>query len=136
MKEERKPCLHAHVKWFYGQSERAYHLNYFIMRYSARSLRHRYEHTQFTILFKEELKKIVLRALWSYISPWEFLRTLEKSKKHSPSARASPHFSRVLKNFRVLKKKQCTRRVFHFFNSVNHTIPCVVYLWGEEKYEQ
>ena len=31
MKEERKPCLHAHVKWFYGQSERAYYLNYFIM---------------------------------------------------------------------------------------------------------
>ena len=30
MKEERKPCLHAHVKWFYGQSERAYYLNYFI----------------------------------------------------------------------------------------------------------
>ena len=22
---------YAHVKWFYGQSERAYHLNYFIM---------------------------------------------------------------------------------------------------------
>ena len=31
MKEERKPCLHAHVKWFYGQSERAYYLNYFII---------------------------------------------------------------------------------------------------------
>ena len=27
MKEER----YAHVKWFYGQSERAYYLNYFIM---------------------------------------------------------------------------------------------------------
>ena len=31
MKEERKPCFTcAHVKWFYGQSERAYYLNYFI----------------------------------------------------------------------------------------------------------
>ena len=30
MKEERKPCLHTHVKWFYGQLERAYYLNYFI----------------------------------------------------------------------------------------------------------
>ena len=30
MKGERKPCLYAHVKWFYGQSERAYYLNYFI----------------------------------------------------------------------------------------------------------
>ena len=27
MKEER----YAHVKWFYGQSERAYYLNYFII---------------------------------------------------------------------------------------------------------
>ena len=25
---------YAHVKWFYGQSERAYHLNYFIMQFS------------------------------------------------------------------------------------------------------
>ena len=25
---------YAHVKWFYGQSERAYHLNYFIKRLS------------------------------------------------------------------------------------------------------
>ena len=29
----------------------------------------------------------------SYISTWEFLRTLEKCEKHSPSARASPHCS-------------------------------------------
>ena len=28
-----------------------------------------------------------------YISTWEFLRTLEKYEKHSPSARASPHCS-------------------------------------------
>ena len=35
MKEERKPCLHAHVKWFYGQSERAYYLNYFIIARSS-----------------------------------------------------------------------------------------------------
>ena len=44
----------------------------------------------------------------SYISTREFLRTLEKCEKHSPSARASrasrasPHFSSVLKNSRVL----------------------------------
>ena len=29
----------------------------------------------------------------SYIGTWEFLRTLEKCEKHSPSARASPHCS-------------------------------------------
>ena len=69
MKEERKPCLHAHVKWFYGQSERAYYLNYFIMRYSARSLRHRYEHTQFTILFKEELKKTCSSSIVELYKP-------------------------------------------------------------------
>ena len=34
MKEERKPCLHTlMLKWFYGQSERAYYLNYFINTY-------------------------------------------------------------------------------------------------------
>ena len=34
MKEERKPCLHTlMVKWFYGQSEHAYYLNYFIKLY-------------------------------------------------------------------------------------------------------
>ena len=30
MKEERKPCLHT-LMWFYGQSERAHYLNYFII---------------------------------------------------------------------------------------------------------
>ena len=52
--------------------------------------------------FIKEIKKLVTSALLSSISTREFLRTLEKCKKHSPSARASPHFSRVLKNSRVL----------------------------------
>ena len=31
MKEEQKPCLHTlMLNCFYGQSERAYYLNYFI----------------------------------------------------------------------------------------------------------
>ena len=30
MKEEQKLFTYAHVKWFYGQSEHAYYLNYFI----------------------------------------------------------------------------------------------------------
>ena len=51
--------------------------------------------------FIKEIKNWFL-ALLSYICTWEFLRTLEKCEKHSPSARASPHFSRVLKNSRVL----------------------------------
>ena len=72
------------------------------LRYNARSPRHRYERAQFTIHFTNEVKKLVPRALLSYISTWKFLRTLEKCKKHSPSARASPHLSRVLKNSRVL----------------------------------
>ena len=33
MKEERKTMFaYAHVKWFYGQSEHMYYLNYFIMK--------------------------------------------------------------------------------------------------------
>ena len=54
------------------------------------------------IYFMKKMNKLVPRALLSYISTWEFLRTREKCEKHSPSARASPHFSRVLKNSRVL----------------------------------
>ena len=67
------------------------------LRYSTRSLRHRYERAQFTIPFLKKIKKLVPRALLSYISTWEFLGTLEKYEKHSPSARASPHFLVFLK---------------------------------------
>ena len=67
-----------------------------LLRYNARSPRHRYGRAQFTIHFIKEIKKLVPRALLSYIGTWEF-RTLEKHKKHTPSARASPHFARVLK---------------------------------------
>ena len=53
----------------------------------------------------KEITKLVPRALLGYISTWEFLRTLEKCEKHSASAsapaRASPHFSSVLKNSQV-----------------------------------
>ena len=51
---------------------------------NACSLRHRYERAQFTIHFIKEIKKLVSRALLSYISTWELLRTLEKCEKHSP----------------------------------------------------
>ena len=44
--------------------------------------------------YKKEIKKLALCALLSYISTWKFLRTLEKC--------FSMHFSRVLKNSRVL----------------------------------
>ena len=53
------------------------------------------------VYFIKEIKNAP-SALLSYISTREFLRTLEKCDKHLPSARASLHFSRVLKNFRVL----------------------------------
>ena len=82
----------------YFLKARASSLTSALLRYNARSLRHRYGH----INFKKELEKLVPRALFSYISPWKFLRTLENCEKHSPSARASPHFSRILKNSRVL----------------------------------
>ena len=43
----------------------------------------------FAFLFYKRNKKLVPRALLSYISTWDFLRTLEKCQKHSPAARAS-----------------------------------------------
>ena len=58
---------------------------------------------EYYVLYKRN-KKLVPRTLLSYISTREFLRTLEKCEKHSLSARASPHFSRDLKNSRVLVK--------------------------------
>ena len=55
------------------------------------------------IYFIKEIKKLVPHALLSlYISTQEFLRTLEKCKKHSLSARACLLFSRVLRNSCVL----------------------------------
>ena len=74
-----------------------------LLRYNPRSLRHRYERAQFTIYFIKEIKRPCSSSIiLSYISTWEFLRTLEKCEKHSPLARASPYFSRVRKNSRVL----------------------------------
>ena len=49
-----------------------------LLRYNTRSLRHRYEPAQFTIHLITEIKKLVPRALLTYISTWELLRTLEK----------------------------------------------------------
>ena len=60
-----------------------------LLRYNACSLCHWYEHAQFTIHFIKEKEKLVPRALLSYISTWEFLRTHKKCKKHLPSACAS-----------------------------------------------
>ena len=102
------------------------------LRYNARSLRHRYERAQFTIHFTNEVKKLVPRALLSFISTWKFLRTLEKCKKHSPSTRASPHLSRVLKKFpRACITQQCTRRVFYFFiiGNVENNFSLFSWVW-------
>ena len=74
----------------YFHKARAFGLTSALLRYSARSLCRRYERTQFTIHFTKGIKKLVPQALLSYISTWEFLRTLEKCEKHSPSARAPP----------------------------------------------
>ena len=35
---------YAHVKWFYGQSERAYYLNYFIKKTYVQCLLYRFIH--------------------------------------------------------------------------------------------
>jgi len=39
--------------------------------------------------FIKEIKKLALLVLLSYISTWEFLRTLDKCEKHSGAPRAS-----------------------------------------------
>ena len=62
-----------------------------LLRYNACSLRHRYERAKFTIHFIKEIKNLVPRALLSYKHLGIFKNT-----------RASLHFSRVLKNSRVL----------------------------------
>ena len=41
------------------------------------------------IFYNRNKKKLVPRALLSYISTWEFLRTREKCEKHEPQASAS-----------------------------------------------
>ena len=61
----------------------------------------------FSFLFYKRNKKLVPRALLSYISTWEFLKTLEKCEKHPPAARASGTSLVFLK---------IIRPVFYFFN--------------------
>ena len=57
----------------------------------------------------DQLKFALIFVVWRVLIPsWSFLfykrneLKCERCEKHSPSARASPHFSRVLKNSRVL----------------------------------
>ena len=54
------------------------------------------------IYFKKEIKKRVPRVFFSCKGTREFLKTLEKCKKHSPSAHSFLNLSRVLNNSRVL----------------------------------
>ena len=129
-----------------SQSERAYYCSHIInfhkaralrhtsalSRYNARSLRHQYKRAQSTIHFIKEIKKLFPRTLLSYISTWDFLRTLEKCEKHSP------HVSRVLNKIPCAYiTQQWIRRVFYFFNiltltnkievaGTNKISPCVV----------
>ena len=97
----RAPSL-VRTSSLYFHKARALHHKIALLRCNARSLRHQYERAPFTIYFIKEIEKLVSRALLSYISTWEFLRTLEKCEKHPPSTLASPRFSRDLKSSRVL----------------------------------
>ena len=73
-------------------------------------------------LLQKKLKTLVPRALLSYMSSYELLRTLEKCEKHSPSARACPHFSRVLKNSQVLIElnNALARSLYRFISLIMH----------------
>ena len=50
-------------------------------------------------LFYKRLKKIVPRALLSYISTWKFLRTLEKCEKHRALYNLTMHSVRFFISF-------------------------------------
>ena len=50
-----------------------------VLRYNAHSLCHQYKRVQFIIHLIKEIKKIVPWALLSYMSTWEFLRSLKKN---------------------------------------------------------
>ena len=63
-----------------------------LLRYNAYSLRHRYERAQFTIHFVKEIKKTRSSSI---VELYKHLGIFK-------NARASPHFSRVLRNSRVL----------------------------------
>ena len=54
------------------------------------------------IYFIKEIKNLFLVHCWVIWARGNFLEHSKSAEKHSPSARASPHFSRVLKNSRVL----------------------------------
>ena len=82
-----------------------------LLRYHARSLRHRYERAQLTIHFVKEIKKLASRALLSHVSAWKFLRTLEKYEKHSCFSALR---SCSLKFPSAYITQQCTRHVFLF----------------------
>lgn len=85
----REMCMLRLVRMsslYFHKAHALRHMNA-LQRYNACSLRHQYTCTQFTIHFIIEITKLVPQALLSYISTWEFLRTLEKCEKHSPLAR-------------------------------------------------
>ena len=92
--------------WLVRTSSLYFHKARALRHTGARSLCHRYERAQFTILFIKEIKKLVLRALSSL--RLVFLRT-------------------SLVFLKIVITQQCTRRVFYFFST-----PCSQSLHGVE----
>ena len=63
---------------FYFHKARTLRHTSALLKYNSRSLRHRNERAQFIIPIMKEIKNLFPRALLSFISTREFLRTLEK----------------------------------------------------------
>ena len=63
---------------FYFHKARTLRHTSALLKYNSRSLRHRNERAQFMIPFIKEIKNLFPRALLSFISTREFLRTPEK----------------------------------------------------------
>ena len=70
MKEERKPCTYAHEKWFYGQSERAYYLNYFVMKSAS------------LVRFQAKMMRTDIRPLFKLFTSNNLTNNMEIKRKY------------------------------------------------------
>ena len=131
----RETCVPwlVRISSLYLHKTSALHHTSALLRYNACSLCHRYGCLQYTVHFIKEIKRLLPQALLSYISTCKFLRTLKKCKKHLPSACAPPHYSRVLKNSRMLNNSTTHLAPFYFFNKVFTYHNFVYLLWTFRK---
>ena len=128
-------CCDWSVWVHYCSTKHAAYVTRVLYRYNASCLHHVRAHT-ISLAFYKRSKKLHPPALLSYISTWEFLRTLEKCEKHSAAPRASLYTS-----FVFLKIPAClynstmhSDAFFYFFNKMCQTKSQVLCFKGKVKY--